>query len=266
MTQARRAHRHGQLDPERPDAGRADPEDQLRLLAAAAGGLRQPDDLGRRGRRVERFAAAGVPAGAHLRSRATPTRSTSTGSARGVRRRLPRLLRADDERVRGGGEERPGGGAARGAGGAVREPEQELEPERRPRSRRPSCASPCRGRRRPVRGPSKIRADRDRSRSAGLHDPLHDDAENSVAIPRAVVRVCRRRVLGRGRLAGFALAEDRCEEAALGRDRADRARPRRARRDHPHPRHDHAPSGPSSSSPTALRWPGMWGSSTATGS
>ena len=44
---ARRPHRHGQLDPQRPDAGRADPEDQLGLFAAAARGLRQPDDLGR---------------------------------------------------------------------------------------------------------------------------------------------------------------------------------------------------------------------------
>ena len=47
---ARRPDRHGQLDPERPDAGRADPEDQRRVLAAAAGGLRQPDDVGRRER------------------------------------------------------------------------------------------------------------------------------------------------------------------------------------------------------------------------
>ena len=47
---ARRPDRHGQLDPQRPDARRADPEDQRRLLAAAAGGVRQPDDVGRRGR------------------------------------------------------------------------------------------------------------------------------------------------------------------------------------------------------------------------
>ena len=45
---ARRPDRHGQLDPQRSDARRADPEDQLRLLAAAAGRLRQPDDVGRR--------------------------------------------------------------------------------------------------------------------------------------------------------------------------------------------------------------------------
>ena len=59
---ARRPHRDGQLDPERSDARRADPEDQRVVLAAAAGGLRQPDDLGRRGRTcIERFEAAGVP-------------------------------------------------------------------------------------------------------------------------------------------------------------------------------------------------------------
>ena len=46
--EARRPDRHGQLDPERPDARRADPEDQLGVLAAAAGGFRQPDDVGRR--------------------------------------------------------------------------------------------------------------------------------------------------------------------------------------------------------------------------
>ena len=63
---AGRPHRDGQLDPGRPDARRADPEDQLGLLAAAAGGLRQPDDLGRRGNVVERFARAGVPAREHL--------------------------------------------------------------------------------------------------------------------------------------------------------------------------------------------------------
>ena len=47
---AGRPDRHGELDPQRSDARRADPEDQLRLLAAAAGGLRQPDDLGSRER------------------------------------------------------------------------------------------------------------------------------------------------------------------------------------------------------------------------
>ena len=47
--QARRPDRDGQLDPQRPDARGADSEDQLSLLAAAARGLRQPDDVGYRG-------------------------------------------------------------------------------------------------------------------------------------------------------------------------------------------------------------------------
>ena len=51
VTRPGRSHRHGQLDPQRSDAGRADPEDQLGLHAAAARGLRQPDDLGRGGQR-----------------------------------------------------------------------------------------------------------------------------------------------------------------------------------------------------------------------
>ena len=74
--QAGRPHRHGQLDPERPDARRADPEDQLGLLAAAAGGLRQPDDLGRRGQRHRALRAAGMPKD-RSRSSATPSSSTS---------------------------------------------------------------------------------------------------------------------------------------------------------------------------------------------
>ena len=58
---ARRADRHGQLDPRRPDARRADPEDQLGVLTAAAGRIRQPDDLGCRERRGRAVTAAGVP-------------------------------------------------------------------------------------------------------------------------------------------------------------------------------------------------------------
>ena len=49
--QARRPDRDGELDSRRSDARRADSEDQLRLLAAAARGLRQPDDVGHRGQR-----------------------------------------------------------------------------------------------------------------------------------------------------------------------------------------------------------------------
>ena len=80
---ARRPHRDGQLDPERSDAGRADPEDQLRLLAAAARGLRQPDDLGRREPTSSSASArAGVAAGPDLVRCATPTPSTSRARRR----------------------------------------------------------------------------------------------------------------------------------------------------------------------------------------
>ena len=43
----RRPDRHGQLDPQRPDARGADPQDQFGLFAAAARGLCQSDDVGR---------------------------------------------------------------------------------------------------------------------------------------------------------------------------------------------------------------------------
>ena len=42
----RRPDRHGQLDPQRSDAGRPGPADQRGLLAAAARRFRQPHDLG----------------------------------------------------------------------------------------------------------------------------------------------------------------------------------------------------------------------------
>ena len=74
---ARRSHRDGQLDPERPDAGGADPQDQRRLLAAAARGLRQPHDLGRgepRARALRRRRRAGRSTS---RAFGTPTRSTT---------------------------------------------------------------------------------------------------------------------------------------------------------------------------------------------
>ena len=45
------ADRHGELDSQRSDPGRPDPQDQQRLYAAAPRGLRQPDDMGRRGQR-----------------------------------------------------------------------------------------------------------------------------------------------------------------------------------------------------------------------
>ena len=56
----------GNWIPERPDARRADPEDQLRLLAAAAGGLHQPDDLGRREQRDRALRRRGHPEGEDL--------------------------------------------------------------------------------------------------------------------------------------------------------------------------------------------------------
>ena len=79
---ARRPDRHGQLDPERPDAGGADPEDQLGLLAAAAGGLRQPDDVGRRERRRRTLRRAPASRRRRSPSRATPTPSTSPARRR----------------------------------------------------------------------------------------------------------------------------------------------------------------------------------------
>ena len=48
---ARRSNRHGELDPQRPDARRSNPEDQHLVLAATPGRVRQPDDVGHRGRR-----------------------------------------------------------------------------------------------------------------------------------------------------------------------------------------------------------------------
>ncbi len=73
---ARRPDRDGQLDPQRPDPGRADPEDQRRLLAAASRGLRQPDDLGRGGRRDRAVRRRRQSRRATSRSSGTPTRST----------------------------------------------------------------------------------------------------------------------------------------------------------------------------------------------
>ena len=48
---ARRSDRHGELDPQRPDAGRPDPEDQRRLFPTATRRVHQPDDLGGGGQR-----------------------------------------------------------------------------------------------------------------------------------------------------------------------------------------------------------------------
>ena len=98
--QARRPHRHGQLDPRRPHPGRADPEDQRRLHAAAARRLRQPDDLGRREQVRERFEAAGIAPENVSFERATWF--FRPRAAVRAPQHLPPLLRADDERLRGG--------------------------------------------------------------------------------------------------------------------------------------------------------------------
>ena len=85
VTQARRPDRDGQLDSQRPDARRADPEDQLRLLAAAARGLRQPDDVGHREPRDRALRRRG-----HSRERIAFARDTFivrlSAAAAGVRR------------------------------------------------------------------------------------------------------------------------------------------------------------------------------------
>ena len=72
---ARRADRDGQLDPGRPDPGRPDPQDLQLLLAAAAGGLHQPDDVGRRGERdrAVRRRPASPPTGSTSPARPTPS-------------------------------------------------------------------------------------------------------------------------------------------------------------------------------------------------
>ena len=72
--QARRTDRHGQLDPRRSDARRSDPEDQRRLHAAAAGGLRHPMTWGDENQVRERFETAGI-------ARKTSASSASPGSS-----------------------------------------------------------------------------------------------------------------------------------------------------------------------------------------
>ena len=64
---------NGELDPGRSDTRGADPEDQLRLLAAASRRFREPDDLGVEENVIERFVAAGVPEGQISFGRATYT-------------------------------------------------------------------------------------------------------------------------------------------------------------------------------------------------
>ena len=75
---------------------------------------------------IERFAAAGVPEGADF---VCPGHVYVQLSRRpvGVPGGVPKVLRADDECVRGGGKERPGSRSAEGTGSPVQQPEQEPE-------------------------------------------------------------------------------------------------------------------------------------------
>ena len=112
-----------------------------RVLAAAAGGLREPDDLGRpraRGRAVHRGRRAGGER--HLRARHVRVRDRQV--ADGVPRRLPRVLRPDDERVRRRRRERTRRRALRRARRALPRAEPEPRTPTRPASPRPSCGSP----------------------------------------------------------------------------------------------------------------------------
>jgi SAM-dependent methyltransferase len=100
--QAWRPDRDGELDPERPDAGGPDPEDQLLLRAPAPGGLRQSDDLGCRGRRDRALHEGRSLQGADF-DRAGHLHVQLPGSAVGAGDQFQELLRADHERVRGRG-------------------------------------------------------------------------------------------------------------------------------------------------------------------
>jgi len=71
VSRNRAEDRDGQLDSGRPDAGRADPEDQLGLLAAAAEGFVSPMTWGVESNVRERFVAAGVAADDIAFARAT---------------------------------------------------------------------------------------------------------------------------------------------------------------------------------------------------
>ena len=70
---AGRPDRDGQLDSGRSDAGGADPEDQLRVHAAAARGVRQPDDVGHREPRDRAIRRRGSSSGEDLFVRDTYT-------------------------------------------------------------------------------------------------------------------------------------------------------------------------------------------------
>ena len=91
----RRPRRDGQLDPRRPDPGLPDPQDRDDLLAAAPGGVRQPDGVGsrrrgggplrRRGRSpptTSSSSAAPGPSSSTARRRSWPRPSASTTARR----------------------------------------------------------------------------------------------------------------------------------------------------------------------------------------
>ena len=115
-----------------------------RVLAAAARGVREPGDLGRRGARGRAVHRRGRARRRRSRaSRATYT-FDSPGSPTRAGRRVPLLLRADDERVRGGGEERAGRRAPAGARRAVHRAEHDRD---RRRDRDPGDVPPGDGHR-----------------------------------------------------------------------------------------------------------------------
>jgi SAM-dependent methyltransferase len=66
VTPTGRTDRHGQLDPQRSDTRRAAPQGQRRLLPTAAGGIRQPGHVGRRGQRFRAVRRRRDPARAGL--------------------------------------------------------------------------------------------------------------------------------------------------------------------------------------------------------
>ncbi len=115
------------------------PEDQLRVFAAAARGLCQPDDVGHREQR--RRATSRRPDFQQRRSRArgTPTRSLSR-SPRPRTWPTSGLLRPDDERVRRGGTDRQAAELQQELV-ALFERQNQSGTARR-RFPRPSCASP----------------------------------------------------------------------------------------------------------------------------
>ena len=133
----------GNWIPERSDARRADPEDQLRLLAAAARGLCQPHDVGDREQRDRAICGSGGSSREDLVLQRHVYLQVSRLTVC-VCRRLQKLLRAHDERVRRRRTERQSRGSSAGARGPLRAPEQ----ERGQRRHVDSCDLPARHRRR----------------------------------------------------------------------------------------------------------------------